>query len=179
MKHTLTLDDEPVIDFDDISFLSILADLPAYALVDDLNHLYDLSFCRTDDAVVGSDTLPLYVYADPMRHLSYYLVELPVPSEGYLLIVKGASCRDTVEAIENEFNSVADEPHPADLPAVQRYRILQRYHESFTPVSIVTFTGGELDIASHPGRRQLKGRPGLADLFARILDFIDLHRLDG
>ena len=26
MKHTLTLDDEPVIDFDGISFLSILAD---------------------------------------------------------------------------------------------------------------------------------------------------------
>lgn len=176
MKHQFTLD-EPAIDFSDVAFLSILSSTPDYALVDDLNHLYDLALHRIDDAVVGEHALPLYVHGDAMRHLDYYLVALAPVAEGYLLIVRGSSCREVLSAIEGDFSAAVAEPHPADLPAVRRHAILSRYQSAFTPVSVVEFTPAEIDEASRPGRHTLKGRVLLADIFARILDHLDLAGL--
>ncbi len=176
MKHQLTLD-TPAIDFDDVSFLSILTDIPSFALADDLNHLYDLSLHRTDDADVDGHHLPLFHHSDPLRHLDYYLVELTAVAEGYLLIVRGASGRDVVEAIADELGGVVAEPHPADLQAVARYKILSVYQQSFIPIAVVDFSDGDIDTAA-AGRRTLRGKAAYADLYARILDYIDLHRLE-
>ncbi len=177
MKHQLTLD-TPAIDFGDVSFLSILTDIPSFALADDLNHLYDLSLHRTDDAQVDGHSLPLFHHSDPLRHLEYYLVELTGVAEGYLLIVSGSAGREVVEAIADELGGVATEPHPADLQAVARYKILSAYQQSFIPISIVDFSDGDIQSAS-TGRRTLKGKAAYADLYARILDYIDLQRLGG
>lgn len=179
MKLTL---DIPAIDFDDTAFLSIRTDMPGYVLVDDLNHLYDLSLHRTDDVTTaGLDPIPLYRYHDPMCHLSYWMAELH--DEGHLLIVRGSACREVVEKIENDFNSAVDEPHPADLPAVRRHAILTRYQQALTVVSIVDFSDDVIEAASQkklPPKSQkvLHAHAAMADLFARILDFIDLNRLD-
>ena len=177
MKHQLTLE-VPGIDFDDTAFLSILTDTPGFALADDMNHLYDLSLHRTDDADLGGVRLPLYMHSDVMRHLNYYLVELKGAADGYLMIVRGSMCNEVVQAMEADFNSPLPEPHPADLPAVRRCQILERYQQAFTPVSIVSFSDGEIQTANTAARRALKGRPGLVDLFARILDFIDISMFD-
>ena len=56
-----------------------------------------------------------------------------------------------------------------------RHAILARYQAAFTTVSVVRFTDDELLAASAPGRRTLRGRAALADLFARILDALDLR----
>lgn len=175
MKHTLTLD-LPAIDFSDVAFLSILTDTPDFALADDLNHLYDLSLQRVDDAVVGDRSLPLYVCSDVMRHLHYALVALSPVAEGFLLLVRGSSCRDVVEAVEHDFFTRPDAPHPSELPAVRRCAILARYQDALTPVSIVTFTDDEIAEASDTDRRRsFKGRVALADLFARLLDHLDRY----
>lgn len=181
MKLTL---DVPAIDFDDTAFLSILTDMPGYVLADDLNHLYDLSLHRTDDVTLDDGVvLPLYRYSDPLRNLSYWLAELHGDADGYLLIVRGGACREVAQDIEADFGGSMDEPHPADLPAVGRYNILTRYQQALTAVSIVDFTGDELEAASRknlPPKSQklLRSRAVMVDLFARILDFIDLNRLD-
>lgn len=175
MKYTL---DTPVLDFDDTAFLSILTDTPSYALADDLNHLYDLSLHRVEDAVVDDGSLPLYKHADALRGLTYWLVELR--DEGCLLIVRGGASREVALLIEDDFGTPVEEPHPADLPAVRRYAILLRYQRQLTPVSIVDFTGDEMEAATQknlPPRNQktLRARAARVDLFARILDCIDLR----
>lgn len=177
MKLTL---DIPAIDFDDTAFVSIITEMPAYALVDDLNHLYDLSLHRTDDVQFDDiEPLPLYRYSNPLRHLHYWLTELHGDTNGYLLIVQGSECNEVAQAISDDFNGADIPPHPADLPAVRRYEILSRYRSQFTVVSIVDFSSADLDVAS---RKKLPVKANAhvvrADLFARILDFIDINRLD-
>ncbi len=177
MKHHFTLD-APAIDFSDVAFLSFLSAMPDYVLADDLNHLYDLDLYRTDDADLGDISLPIYVYRDMLRHLDYFLVALSPAAEGFLLLLCGSSCHEVAADIEREFSTTADMPHTADMHAMRRYNIFQRYQSAFTPVSIVSFSDSELDEASAAGHRTLKGRAALADLFARILDVIDIRRLN-
>ena len=177
MKLTLDL---PAIDFDDTAFLSIITEMPAYALVDDLNHLYDLSLHRTDDLLLDDlGPLPLYRYHNPLRHLRYWLTETHGDTSAYLLIVQGGESAEVAQAISDDFNGPDQPPHPADLPAVRRYDILSRYRCQFTVVSVVDFTSADIDAAS---RKKLPARASAhvlrADLFARILDYIDLNRLD-
>lgn len=178
MKHQFTLD-LPPIDFEDVSFLSILTDTPSFVLADDLNHLYNLSLHRIDDASFDGYSLPLFQHSEPLRHLDYYLLELTGAADGYLLIVRGSSGREVVESIADEFGGVAQQPHPADFHAMERYKILSRYQQSFISVSIIDFSDNEIESASRPTRRTLKGKAAYADLYARILDYIDLQRLEG
>ena len=175
-KTTFTLDLPPV-DFSDVAFLSILSDMPDFALADDLNRLYDFDLHRVDDAQVGDLALPLFLYSDPLRHLTLFLLHLPPAAEGFLLLVHGGSCLEVAAAIERDFGTPPAEPHPADLPAVSRHRILARYQDALTPVSLVQFTDDEIAAATVPGRKALRGRPALADLFIRILAAIDSHLL--
>ncbi len=172
MKLTL---DTPPLDYSDLAFLSILSDTPDYALVDDLNRLYDLDLCRVDDAAIGDLSLPLYHHSDPMCHLDYFLLHLPPAAEGFILLVRGSNCLETVHQIQRDFTEPLPEPHPADLPAVERHRMLSRYHAAFTPVSTLDITDDELADAASAGRRTLKGRAALADLLNRILAAIDIR----
>ncbi len=176
MKKTAFTLDLPAIDFSDVAFLSILTDTPDFALADDLNRLYDIALHRVDDAQFDDLSLPLYHHADPMRHLDTFLLRLTPAAEGFLLLFRGSSCREAAAAVERDFVTPPSEPHPADLPAVRRHSILVRYQSAFTPVSLVEFADEELAVAAAPGRRTLRGRPALADLFARILDTLDLRQ---
>jgi hypothetical protein len=73
---------------------------------------------------------------------------------------------------------VAQQHHPDDFNAMERNKILSRYQQSFVSVSIIDFSDNEIESASRPTRRTLKGKAAYADLYARILDYIDLQRLE-
>ncbi|MBR6844958.1 MAG: hypothetical protein IKM79_07690 [Bacteroidales bacterium] len=164
----------PPIDFGDNVFLSIVAKVPDYIMADSLNRLYDLNLHRVVDLMPMG--FPCYIDRshDP---LEYKLVHLTGVDNSFLLIVGGSGrAQEEVTRICNEFSAPDIQPDPYDLPAVERQEILHRFHESFTIVNEVRFTEKELALASSPGRRVLKGRAALADLYARILDAIDLSR---
>ncbi len=177
MKQTLTLENLPI-DFGDTAFLSIVTQVPDFMLADDLNHLYDLRLHRIDD--LPNFNYPSYL-SDDICHspLVYRLLHM-VGSDlsGFLLIVTGSwRAKSVVKQIGDEFNAPNGSPSPYDLPEQDRQSILHRYRSSFSMVSEVTFTEDELQQASFPGRRTLKGRAALADQYARILDAIDLSSM--
>ncbi len=171
----LTLD-VPPISFDEISFLSILSNESDFVLADDLNLLFDLDLRRVKD-LSGLD-YPHYSCEDGMRNLIYHLVQIKGDTPSFLFIVMGTSSDVEVQRIYNHFNDTPQPPNPYDIIGVKRYNIWQRYNQSFTVISVIEFTQEELDTASSR-RRILKGRAALADLYARILDSIDIDSIDG
>ena len=173
MKQTLTIENPPL-DFGDTTFLSIVTQEPEYLLADSLNRLYDLSLAREAD--LRPFGYPYYVSTDISHSpLVYRLVSLAGTDRGFLLIVSGSErARGEALRICDEFCAPIAEPNPYELPDVEREEILNRYRRSLTMVSEIKFTEEELEQASSSKRRALKGRVALADLYARIMDAIDL-----
>lgn len=176
MKQTLSIENEPL-DFGETAFLSIVTQEPDYILADSLNQLYDLHLGREEDLMPFG--YPCYLSSSASHApLVYRLVHLVGTDRGFLLIVSGSErAHGEVARICAEFNSPSEQPHPYDLPAIERQEILRRYRENFTLVDDVRFTDDDLAMASSPGRRTLKGRAALADHYARILDAIDLAEI--
>lgn len=184
MKTTLTLEPEPI-DFGDTAFLSIVTQVSDFMLADNLNRLYGLRLRRVDD--LEPFHYPLYLSNNKCHSpLEYRLLQLVGGSDAssmlqtpgltdYLLIVSGSwRAKSQVQMINSEFNAPDINPNPYDLPEIERQQILHRYRQGFTVVNEISFTAEELEQASFPGRRTLKGRAALADQYARILDAIDL-----
>ena len=65
----------------DVAFLLFHSVAPNYAFVDDLNKLYGLALRRTDDIARGERSWPLFIYHDPLLHLSLMAQYFP-PREG-------------------------------------------------------------------------------------------------
>lgn len=181
---TLTLENEPI-DFGDTAFLSIVTQVSDFMLADNLNRLYGLRLRRIDD--LAPFMYPCYLSNNKCHSpLEFRLLQLgggtnagdmPHPQGlfDYLLIVSGSwRAKSQVQMINSEFNAPDITPNPYDLPEIERQQILRRYRQGFTVVNEISFTAEELEQASFPGRRTLKGRSALADHYARILDAIDL-----
>jgi len=167
--------DVPPISFDEIAFLSILSNEPDYVLADDLNQLFDLDLRRIKD--LFSLDYPHYLCEDRLRNLIYHLVQIKGDTPSYLLIVMGTTSDEEVRHIYKHFTETPEVPNNYDIIEVERYNIWQRYNQAFTVLSVIEFTDEELDAASSR-RRILKGRAALADLYARILDSIDIDSIE-
>lgn len=173
MKIKFSFDDLPL-DFGDAAFLSIITQEPDYVMADNLNRLYDLHLVREDDLMPFG--YPYYVSKDASHApLEYRLVQITGSDRGFLLVVTGSErARSVVMQMEEEFNTMGEVADPHDLLALERQEILDRYRQNLTLVNMMTFTEEELEQAARPGRRARKGRVALADLYARIMDAIDL-----
>lgn len=169
MKLTI---DNPAIDFGDTAFLSIVAQVPDFILADSLNRLFNLNLRRIDD--LQPFGYPHYV-DNSHAPLEYRLLHLVGDDNSFLLIVDGNErAHQAVTNICDVFNAPDQQPNHYDLPAIEQQEILSRFRQGFTMVNDIRFSDEDLELASSPGRRKLKGRAALADQYARILDAIDL-----
>ena len=176
--NKFSLDIEPVIDFGNTAFLHFATLMPGYELVDDLNHLYRLALAREGNIELDGQQWPLYFYHDARMWLHYFLLEvpagcsLPLLHEGEkVLIVRGRDADECVLRIDDDFKSP---PAVSFLPDAERRRaIINRYQQMLTPVNIIRFSDSDTAAAASRRRKSLKGPAALADLFARILDYVD------
>lgn len=177
-KRTLVLDvDEPSA-FEDMAFLLFHTTVPNYAFVDDLNHLYGLSLSRTADIELMNSMWPMFTYRDPLRHLTYHLIERPttsapgVPHWGFgekLLLVKGACAEETATYICNDFSMGASASHLDDLRAASHASILDYYQQSLTSITLYD------PLSQLPtSKKNARERVELEALLADIADNIDL-----
>ena len=188
MKFTLDIEPEET-PFDNLAVVLFHTQAPSYTFVDDLNHLYSLSLCREDDMPLHSLPYPHYSYRDPLRQLSYHLLErppLPQASTPYplaslwqplhkLLLIQGDSAQTTADTIAREFSSLPPAPQPDDLAASARYRLLLSFHTDFTPVSLLLPDAPLPPNASPKARRQ---RNDIKQLLSSILQYFDLSQSD-
>ena len=184
-KQVFTLDiDEDDSPFDDLALLLFHTAAPNYSFVDDLNRLYGLSLARTEDMELDGTPWPVYLYHDTMRQLHYYLIERPLSSgntahywgAGHkMLLLQGDDATPTADRIYSDFNDLPTPPDPADIHAIERHSILEAFHSSFTPVSILDPTAPLPPSAS---RKAKKEHDEMERLFTSILDHFDLSRAD-
>ena len=116
---------------------------------------------------------PLFTYCDPLQQLNYYLIERPMGSgtlaphwgAGHkMLLLQGQNAKEVAEHIYREFNSI---PTGEDS---ERTEILNSLLQSFMPVSIY-----EQHPSTPPSKKSAKERAELEDLFALVLDYLDLN----
>lgn len=177
-KHTLVLefDDEPSA-FEDTAFLLFHTPVPNYAFVDDLNHLYNLSLSRTDDIELMGDPWPMFTFRDPLRQLTYYLIERPATSTlgvkhwgplGKLLLVKGLNANESASDIHDDFTA-ANNTDPQSPKSELHSNILEYYQQSLTAVTLY-----DPQLQQPPSKKVAKERAELETLLAAIVDNLDL-----
>ena len=182
----LTLDLEPEDDpFQDLAIILFHTSAPNYTFVDDLNHLYHFRLARKEDMELYSCNHPLFSYHDPLRHLTYHLIERPahpLPANAplatlwspthKLLLIQGEDAQRQADLIVGEFSVLPPTPPADDIAATTRHQILSNFHATFTPVSTL-HPGAELSpTASRKARRE---HADLQQLVTSILQYFDLH----
>lgn len=185
-----TLDNEPEeISFDNLAVVLFHSQAPNYTFVDDLNHLYGLTLSREDDMPLDTLSYPHYSYRDPMRQLSYHLLERPLHHSAThhastlslwqplhkLLLIQGDNAHAMADMIAGEFSTLPAAPPTDDLAATARYRLLQAFHADFTPVSLLDPAAPLPPNASAKARRE---RNDIKQLLSSILQYFDLSQTD-
>ena len=167
MRYTFDL--EPEEDpFHGLALILFHTSAPNYTFVDDLNHLYRLRLARREDMELDSDHYPLYSYRDPMRHLTYHLIERPAQlSASHSPLTTLWSPLQKLLFIQGEYATEAD-----DLAAATRHNILAAFHTAFTPVTALDPSAPLPPDASRKAQRQ---HTEMKQLVTSILQYFDLH----
>lgn len=195
MKLTLDLEPEEI-SFDNLAVVLFHSQAPNYTFVDDLNHLYSLSLSREDDMPLDTLSYPHYSYRDTLRQLSYHLLERPnspSPDDHHskfkiqisnftfwqplhkLLLIQGDNAQAMADRIAGEFTVLPPAPAADDLAATARYRLLEDFHASFTPVSLLDPAAPLPPNATAKSRRE---RNDIKQLLTSILQYFDLSQTD-
>lgn len=196
----LTLDLEPEDDpFSDLTLILFHTTAPNYTFVDDLNHLYRLGLSRQNDFLLPQSDLkstptspsehqayPLFSYRDPLRHITYHLIERPQqPASTHaplatlwsplqkLLFIQGEGSEQVAEHIMSEFTLLPPTPPADDLAAIARHNILEAFHSAFTPVTLLDPSASLPPDASRKAQRQ---HTELQQLVTFILQYFELHQ---
>ena len=184
MRYTFDL--EPEEDpFQGLALILFHTSAPNYTFVDDLNHLYRLRLARREDMELDSDHYPLYSYRDPMRRLTYHLIERPAQLSAShsplttlwsplqkLLFIQGEYATEAAELIVGEFTMLPPTPPADDLAAATRHNILAAFHTAFTPVTALDPSAPLPPDASRKAQRQ---HTEMKQLVTSILQYFDLH----
>ena len=165
----------------DYAYLLFLTDIPCFAFIDELNHLYNLSLTRMNDLTLYGALWPFYYYHDTMSHLRYFFIERPNSSNNNasgwspghkLLIIKGEDAIREIGSIYDDFTTPPAPPDPLDRLAMQRHQQLLTLYESFIPVSLLN-----LDSPTPLARKAAKEFTELQHLIYSLTDQFDINML--